>query len=133
MSEDDYKQGLARRTKLLGEAYVAKAMQQAPEFNQDFQRYVTEAVWGKVWSGGSLPERDRILVTLSMVCALGKGPEMRVHLRSALRNGISPEEIKSVFFHVGGYCGAPAALECFRAMQDVTAAMATEAALNKAP
>jgi len=126
MSSEDFKEGLARRTQLLGEAYVQKAMREAPEFNRDIQQYVTEAVWGRVWSGGELPLRERTLVTLSLICALGKYHEMKVHLRNALRNGIRPEELKALFFHVAGYCGAPAALECHRAYHEVVAAMAAE-------
>jgi len=126
MSQEDFKEGLARRTQLLGEAYVQKAMHEAPEFNRDIQQYVTEAVWGRVWSGGDLPLRERTLVTLSLICALGKYHEMKVHLRNALRNGIRPEELKALFFHVAGYCGAPAALECHRAYHEVVAAMAAE-------
>ena len=128
VSNEDFNEGLARRTQLLGEAYVKQALHQAPEFNRDIQQYVTEAVWGKVWSGGELPLRERILVTVSLVCALGKTTEMKVHLRNALRNGIKPEELKALFFHVAGYCGAPAALECHRAYHEVVAAMAAEGA-----
>ncbi|HSW14432.1 MAG TPA: carboxymuconolactone decarboxylase family protein, partial [Solimonas sp.] len=125
---EDFEEGLARRTQLLGEAYVTQALHQAPEFNRDIQQYVTEAVWGKVWSGGELPVRERILVTVSLICAMGKTTEMKVHLRNALRNGIKPEELKALFFHVAGYCGAPAALECYRAYHEVVAGMAAETA-----
>jgi 4-carboxymuconolactone decarboxylase len=126
MSNKDFEQGLARRTELLGEAYVAKAMHQAPAFNREIQEYITEAVWGKVWSSGEMSLRERTLVTVSLVCALGRTAEMKVHLRNALRNGIQPEELKALFFHVAGYCGAPAAQECFRAYHEVVAAMAAE-------
>jgi 4-carboxymuconolactone decarboxylase len=126
MSNKDFEQGLARRTELLGEAYVAKAMHQAPAFNREIQEYITEAVWGKVWSSGEMSLRERTLVTVSLVCALGRTAEMKVHLRNALRNGIRPEELKALFFHVAGYCGAPAAQECFRAYHEVVAAMAAE-------
>lgn len=127
MSKADFEAGLARRTQLLGESYVAKAMHQAPAFNRDIQEYITEAVWGRVWSSGELPIRDRILVTVSLLCAQGRAAEMKVHMRNALRNGIQPEELQALFFHVAGYCGAPAAQECFRAYHEVVAAMATEA------
>ena len=129
MSNEDFKEGLARRTQLLGEAYVGKALHQAPAFNRDIQEYITGAVWGRVWSSGELPLRERILVTVSLVCALGKTTEMKVHLRNALRNGIQPEELKAVFFHVAGYCGAPASQECFRAYHDVVASMQAEGEL----
>ncbi len=128
MSNDDFQEGLARRTQLLGEAYVAKALHQAPEFNRDIQEYITGAVWGQVWSSGELGLRERILVTVSLVCAQGKTTEMKVHMRNALRNGIKPEELKALFFHVAGYCGAPASQECFRAYHEVVAAMAEETA-----
>ena len=129
MSNDDFKEGLARRTQLLGEAYVGKALHQAPAFNRDIQEYITGAVWGRVWSSGELPLRERILVTVSLACALGKVTEMKVHLRNALRNGIKPEELKAVFFHVAGYCGAPASQECFRAYHEVVASMHAEGEL----
>jgi 4-carboxymuconolactone decarboxylase len=128
MSQDDFKEGLARRTELLGAAYVTQALHQAPEFNRDIQQYVTESVWGKVWSSGELPLRERTLITVSLVAAQGRTTELKVHLRNALRNGIRPEELKALFFHVAGYCGAPAALECHRAYHEVVAAMAAESA-----
>lgn len=126
MSSEDLEKGLARRTELLGEAYVANAMHNAPEFNRDIQAYVTEAVWGKVWSGGELGLRERTLITVALVSAMGRTNEMKVHIRNALRNGIQPEELKALFFHVTGYCGAPAGLECHRAYHEVVAAMAAE-------
>lgn len=132
MSKDSFHAGLARRKQLLGEAHVAKAMDQAPDFNRDIQHYITEAVWGMVWSGGELAVRDRILVTVALVCALGKVPEMKVHLRAALRNGITPEQLKGIFFHVAGYCGAPAAQECFRVYHEVVAALEAETGGGKA-
>lgn len=127
MSNKDFEEGLARRTQLLGEAYVTKAMHQAPAFNREIQEYITGAVWGRVWSSGEMSLRERTLVTVSLVCALGCTTEMKVHLRNALRNGITPDELKALFFHVAGYCGAPAAQECFRAYHEVVAAMAAEA------
>lgn len=128
MSNDDFQQGLARRTALLGEDYVNKALNQAPEFNREIQEYITGAVWGQVWSAGELSLRERILVTVSLVSAQARTTEMKVHIRNALRNGIRPEELKALFFHVAGYCGAPTAQECFRAYHEVVAAMAAETA-----
>jgi len=128
MSEETFKKGLERRTAVMGEAYVAQSMRNAPEFNSDFQRYLTENIWGTVWSGGAINStRERILITLSMVCALGKTTEMKGHMRGALANGITPEELKSVFFHAAGYAGMPAALECFRAFHEVRTAWEAEA------
>lgn len=128
MSDPDFEEGLARRTALLGEAYVDKALKQAPEFNREIQEYITSAVWGRVWSSGELSLRERILVTVSLVSAQARSTEMKVHIRNALRNGIKPEELKALFFHVAGYCGAPTAQECFRAYHEVVATMAAEAA-----
>lgn len=127
MSEDKYVKGLNRRTEVLGEAYVAQAMHNAPEFNKDFQKFLTETIWGSVWDGGAITDnRERSLITLSMVCALGKYNEIKIHIRAALRMGIAPEELKSIFYHVAGYCGAPAALECFRAYHEAKAAFDAE-------
>lgn len=132
MSKQDFEQGLARRTALLGEAYVNKALNQAPAFNREIQEYITGAVWGQVWSAGELSLRERILVTVSLVSAQARTTEMKVHIRNALRNGIKPEELKALFFHVAGYCGAPTAQECFRAYHEVVAAMAAETADERA-
>jgi 4-carboxymuconolactone decarboxylase len=89
-------------------------MQNAWPFAADFQRLVTEVVWGSVWSRPGLTRRERSLVTLGMIAALNR-PEVELHIGGALRNGCTPDEIKEVFMHVGVYCGAPAGLECFRA------------------
>jgi len=129
MSEKRFQEGLERRKRVLGEAHVARAMDQAPEFTRDFQDFMTEYVWGGVWSAGGITSlRERSLIVTSILCALGKGHEMRLHMRGALRNGVTPEELKSVIYHILGYCGAPAALECFRAYAEAKAAFDAEQA-----
>ena len=99
---------------MLGDEYVDAAMKNPWPFAADFHKLVTEVVWGTVWSRPGLERRERSLVTLGIIAALNR-PEVELHIRGALRNGCTPDEIREVFIQVGVYAGAPAGLECFRA------------------
>lgn len=111
MDNDTFKQGRKIRAELLGEDYVRNALDEAGDFDRDFQEYITECGWGRIWGRGGLSRKQRSLLNLGMLTCMGNLPELELHVGVALRNGLSKEEIKEVFIHVAGYCGIPAALE----------------------
>lgn len=119
MNDDRYKQGLANRTAVMGEAFVDKALNSATDFSQPLQEMVTENAWGTVWERDGISKKTRSLMTLSMLVALKASTELQGHVRGALRNGCTIEEIQEVFLHATVYCGFPAAVEAFRAAQPV--------------
>ncbi len=109
-----YTAGLKVRRRWLGKAYVDKAFKDADDFTIDLQHYVTEHAWGASWARGVLPMKTRAFMNLAMISALNRAHELEIHLRAAIRNGMTKQEIKEVFLHVAVYCGAPAALDSFR-------------------
>lgn len=109
-----YAKGLAVRQKWLGKEYVAKAFREADDFTIDLQHYVTEHAWGASWARGVLPMKTRSIMNLAMISALNRPHELEIHLRAAMRNGITQAEVKEIFLQVAVYCGAPAALDSFR-------------------
>ena len=116
-----YIEGLKIRRRWLGKAYVDKAFREADDFTIDLQHYVTEHGWGASWARGVLPMKTRSIMNLAMISALNRPHELELHLRAALRNGITKAEIKEIFLHVATYCGAPAALDSFRIAKKVLA------------
>ena len=116
-----YVDGLRIRRKWLGKAYVDKAFRDADDFTIDLQHYVTEHGWGASWARGGLPLKTRSIMNLAMISALNRPHELEIHLRAALRNGITKAEIKEIFIHVATYCGAPAALDSFWIAQRIFA------------
>ena len=116
-----YIEGLKVRRRWLGKAYVDKAYRDADDFTIDLQDYVTEHAWGASWARGVLPMKTRSIMNLAMISALNRPHELELHLRAALRNGITRTEIKEIFIHVATYCGAPAALDSFRIAKKVLA------------
>jgi len=113
--------GLALRKEVVGQDYVERSMADADDLTRDFQELVTEYAWGAVWTREGLGRRDRSLLNLGMLTALGKPNELRLHLRGALTNGVTREEIREVFIQTAVYCGVPAALEAFRVAREVFA------------
>lgn len=109
-----YREGLKVRRRWLGKAYVEKAFREADDFTIDLQHYVTEHGWGASWARGVLPMKTRAIMNLAMLSALNRPHELEIHLRAALRNGITRAELKEIFIHVATYCGAPAAMDSFR-------------------
>ena len=109
-----YVEGLRVRRRWLGKAYVDKAFKDADDFTIDLQHWVTEHGWGASWARGVLPMKTRAFMNLAMISALNRPHELEIHLRAAIRNGITKQEIKETFLHVATYCGAPAALDSFR-------------------
>jgi 4-carboxymuconolactone decarboxylase len=116
-----YVDGLRIRRRWLGKAYVDKAFKDADDFTIDLQHYVTEHGWGASWARGVLPMKTRAFMNLAMISALNRPHELEIHLRAAIRNGMTKQEIKETFLHVACYCGAPAALDSFRIAKKIFA------------
>ncbi len=114
MSNAMYEKGLRIRSEVLGKEYVDRALANADDFNRDFQEILTEYCWGAVWGRPGLSRKQRSLNNLCMLAALNRGHEFELHLKGALTNGVTREEIRETLIQVGVYCGAPAAVEAFR-------------------
>ena len=119
MDEDRYNRGMAVRRKVLGDAYVDKATANVDDFNRDFQRIVAEYCWGEVWTRSVLTNKQRSLNNLCMIAALNRAAEFELHVRGALRNGCTPDEIRDTLIQVAIYAGIPAGVEAFRIAKKV--------------
>ena len=113
------KNGLQTRRSVLGADYVDKAMTQVDEFNEEFVELLNTYCWNDIWNRPGLARKTRSVLNLGMLCALGKEHELKLHIRGALNNGLSKEEIKEVFLQVAIYCGVPAAVVAFRCAREV--------------
>jgi 4-carboxymuconolactone decarboxylase len=113
--------GLATRREVLGAAYVDKAVASIDDFNREFQELLNTYCWNDIWNRPGLPRHTRSLLNLAMLTALGKAPELKLHIRGALNNGVSKDEIKEVLLQAAIYCGVPAAVEAFRCAREVFA------------
>ena len=128
MSESEsYKAGLAMRKKVLGEKYVNDSMAQADDFTAPLQEYLTEHAWGAVWVREGLSLKTRSMLNLAILTASNRPNELRLHIRGALNNGVTKEEIREIFLHCGAFCGAPAALDSFKVAKQVFAEIAATA------
>jgi 3-oxoadipate enol-lactonase/4-carboxymuconolactone decarboxylase len=116
---DPYDAGIKVRREVLGDAHVDRVLASADEFSGDFQEFVTRYAWGEVWDRPGLDRRARSCVTLAALIAGGHTEELAVHTRAALRNGLTPAEIKEVLLQTAVYCGVPAAHSAFRVAQQV--------------
>jgi 4-carboxymuconolactone decarboxylase len=114
MSDDLYTKGMAIRRRVLGDAYVDKALENVDDFNRDFQRMVTEYCWGDLWGREALSHRQRSLNNLCILASLNRPHEFEVHVRGALRNGCTVEEIRETLLQVAVYAGIPAGVDAFR-------------------
>lgn len=114
MDKEVYERGLARRRKVLGDAYVDKNIGSADDFNRDFQRIVTQYAWGEAWADETLTLRERSILNLGMLAAMGKMHEFEVHFRGAINNGLTPNDLRAVLTQVAIYCGMPVGVDCFR-------------------
>lgn len=111
---ETYEAGLQMRRDVLGSAHVDRSLGQVTEFSRPIQELVTEYCWGAVWTRPGLDRRTRSLLNLAMLSALNRGHELGVHVRGAIRNGVTPEEIQEALMQVAIYVGVPASLESFR-------------------
>jgi len=114
-----FEDGLAVRREVLGPAYVDKAIAEADDFTRPLQELVTEYCWGAVWTRAGLPRKTRSLINLAMLTALNRPHEVRLHVRGALRNGCTADEIMEVLLQTAIYCGVPAAIDSFRVAKEV--------------
>nr|WP_116604149.1 4-carboxymuconolactone decarboxylase [uncultured Albidiferax sp.] len=119
MNQELFDQGLKTRREVLGAEYVDAAIQNADDFNRDMQELVTQYAWGDIWNRPGLDRKTRSLLNLAMLTALNRPHELKLHLRGALTNGVSKDEIKEVFLQTAVYCGAPAAIDSFRTAKEV--------------
>jgi len=114
MNKELYEKGLAVRREVLGAEHVDNSIKTADAFNLPLQELVTEYCWGAVWGRPGLPKKVRSMLNLAMLTALGKPHEFKLHVRGALRNGVTREEISEVLLQTAIYCGVPAAVDAFR-------------------
>ena len=121
MDDELYKKGMAVRRQVLGDAYVDKATANVDDFNREFQRIVTEYCWGEVWTRSVLTNKQRSLNNLCIIAALNRAAEFELHVRGALRNGCTPDEIRDTLIQVAVYAGIPAGVEAFRIARKVLA------------
>lgn len=116
---DTYEAGLAKRKDVLGSDHVDRSLSGVSEFAKPMQELVTEYCWGVVWTRDTLPPKIRSLLNLAMLTALNRGHELGVHVRGALNNGASVEEVQETLLQTAIYAGVPAALESFRIAEKV--------------
>lgn len=114
-----YDEGMKTRRSVLGDAHVDRTLKNRTKFNEPFQELITRYAWGEVWNRPGLPKKTRSLLTLSMLVALNRGEEFRMHVKAALGTGVSREEIQEMLLQAAVYCGVPAANSAFHAAEEV--------------
>lgn len=119
MTDESYEDGMRVRREVLGDEHVDRALARSTEFTAPFQEFLTRHAWGAVWTRPGLDRRIRSAVTLAVLTALGREQELELHVRGALRNGLSRQEIAEVLLHTGVYAGLPAANAAFTTAQRV--------------
>ena len=124
---DRYEQGMATRRKVLGDAYVDRAQANRTELDAPFQRLITEAAWGHVWSSDTLSLRERSLITLAVLAGLGNWDEFELHLRATANTGASAEEVAAMLQHVAIYAGVPRANTAMKLAKRILAEMEGDA------
>jgi 4-carboxymuconolactone decarboxylase len=123
MDKATFERGLEIRKSVLGKEFVENSLKTADEFNMPMQELVTEYCWGWVWGREELPKKTRSMLNLAMLSALNRPHELKMHLRGALRNGVSRAEIREVLLQVAIYCGVPAGVDAFRTAREVFSEM----------
>jgi 4-carboxymuconolactone decarboxylase len=121
-----FERGMKVRREVLGDEHVDRAEAEKTPLDRDFQEFITRYAWGEVWGRGTLDRRERHLVTLAALCALGREHELALHLRAIRRTGVTPEEVAEVLQHVAVYAGVPVANAAFAVAKAVLAEMAAE-------
>jgi 4-carboxymuconolactone decarboxylase len=119
LDSETYDKGLEIRSAVLGEAYVNKALADADDFTKPLQDLITEYCWGAVWGRQELPLKTRSMLNLAMIPILNRPNELRTHIKAALTNGVSRDEIREIFLQVAIYAGVPTAVESFRIAREV--------------
>ena len=121
MNKELFERGLAIRKAVLGKDYVEKSIAAADDFSRPMQELSTEYCWGHVWSRPGLERRDRSLINLAMISALNRPHELKLHVKGALANGVTRDEMREVFLQVAIYCGVPAGIDSFRIAREAFA------------
>ena len=116
-----YGQGMKVRRAVLGDAHVDRSLKNRNEFNEEFQDLITRYAWGEIWTRPGLPRKTRSLITLAMMVALNRNDELRMHVRAAINNGVTRDEIKEVLLQTAIYCGVPAANSAFHIAEEAFA------------
>ncbi|MED4224138.1 4-carboxymuconolactone decarboxylase [Neobacillus cucumis] len=131
MDKNRFDEGLEVRRGVLGAEYVDKSINNATDFNRPMQELVTEYCWGEIWTRPGLPRKTRSIINLAMLTALNRPHEIKLHVRGAINNGLTKEEIQEVFLQTAIYCGVPAAIDSFRIAQEVFNEIEMEKENNK--
>ena len=124
MDSETYDKGLEIRSAVLGEAYVNNALADADDFTKPLQDLITEYCWGAVWGRAELPLKTRSMLNLAMIPILNRPNELRTHIKAALTNGVSRDEIREIFLQVAIYAGVPTAVDSFRIAREAFAEVA---------
>ena len=119
MNKELFERGLATRREVLGAEYVDASIRNADDFTMPMQELVTQYCWGDVWNRPGLDRRTRSFLNLAMITALNRPHELKLHVRGAINNGLTKDEIKEVFLQAAIYCGVPAAIDSFRSAKEV--------------
>jgi len=119
MAEDRYDAGMRVRRAVLGDEHVDRAQARTTEIDADFQRFITEGAWGSVWTRPGISRRERSMLTVALLAALGHWEELAMHLRATRNTGASVDDIREALFHVAVYAGVPAANRAFAIAKDV--------------
>ena len=121
MDQKTYETGLRIRSEVLGKEYVENSMKSADDFNKPFQEFVTEYCWGAGWGRSGLSRKERSMLNLAMIAILNRPHELKLHVRGALTNGLTKEQIREIFMHISIYAGVPAGVDAFRQAREVFA------------
>ncbi len=119
MNRDAFEKGLKTRREVLGAEYVDQAIRNADSFNLPLQELVTEYCWNEIWNRPGLDRKTRSIVNLAMLTALNRPHELKLHVKGAINNGLSKDEIAEIFLQSAIYCGVPAAIDSFRTAKEV--------------
>lgn len=124
MNKELFERGLQTRREVLGAEYVDASIRNADDFNMPMQELVTQYCWGDVWNRPGLDRRTRSFLNLAMITALNRPHELKLHVKGAINNGLTKDEIREVFLQAAIYCGVPAAIDSFRVAREVFKEMA---------
>ena len=119
MNQDSFEKGLKTRREVLGAEYVDNSIKNADDFNLPMQELVTEYCWNEIWNRPGLARRERSIINLSIITALNRPHEFKLHVRGAINNGLTKEDIQEVLLQTAIYCGVPAAIDSFRLAKEV--------------
>ncbi len=126
MTDELWDKGLEIRREVVGADYVERSLAASDDFNMPLQEYITKYAWGDIWRRPGLDRRSRSILNIGMLTALNRPAELKLHLRGALRNGVTREEIRECLLQSAVYCGAPAALDAFRIAREMFAEIEAE-------